>query len=390
MKLRQIIILGSSVLVFAGLGGLSAVLGGMKEPEEKKERIDAKKFVATGKVSYTDVPTSIEAYGRLLSKESLDITAEKGGKLSQGTVPLKAGERFRKGTLLFSIDNEEEVLNLRASKSNFLSDIAGILPYMQIDYPASHKTWQTYFSSVDLSAPLPTLPEPASEKERTFLATKNIFNTYYSIKSREVALGKYKQYAPFEGTYATVSAAQGSVVNPGTRVATIKQTNELELKVAVKLQDIPWVEKGQRAQLRDEQSGKTWEGSVDRISAIVNEQTQSIDVFIKVRNQGQGLYDGMYLHASIPGKTVEHAMEVPRAVMGEGNEVYTIEQDSVLKVHEVTVHKLNANTAVISGLKPGADLVMEPMINAANNMRVYRLEDAHKYPAKAVEDKKED
>lgn len=390
MKKRQIIILGSSILLFGGLIGLSAVLGGMKEPEEKKKRVNARKFVATAPVSYREVPTSIEAYGRLQSKESLDITAEKGGKLKSGSVALKSGERFKKGTLLFTIDSEEEVLNLRASKSNFLSEIAGILPYMQIDHPQSHATWKEYFNTVDITKPLPALPTPRTEKERTFLATKNIFNTYYSLKSREVALNKYSQYAPFEGTYALVTAANGSVVNPGTRVATIKQTDELELKVAVKLSDIAWVEKGQSAVLSDEQSGKKWEGTINRIGAVVNEQTQSIDVFIKVSNQRASLYDGMYLQASIPGKAVPNALEIPRAVLGEGNEVYTIEQDSILKVHTVEVHKLNAGTAVISGLQPGADLVMEPMVNAANNMRVFKLEDADKYPSLIVEEEEED
>lgn len=380
MKVRQIIIL----LAALGIIGLSVfggiLLSALEEPEEEKKRAVVRKFVQTAPVTYTAVPTSISAYGRLKASESLQLIAEKSGTLLQGAVPLKKGEQFAKGTLLYSVQNEEELLNLQASKSNFLSDLAAILPDMQVDFPNSYTQWTAYFNSIDLAKPLPELPTYASDKEKTFLATKNIFNAYYQIKSSEASLRKNKHYAPFRGTISELNTANGSFVSPGTPVATIKQTDELELTVAIKTEDVRWINKGAKVSVIDDKTGDQWAGIIDRIGALVNEQTQSIDVFIRVYPQaGQYLFDGMYLKAVIPGKTVNNALEIPREVLAEGSKVYTIEQDSILKVKQVRVHKLNTQTAVISGLEAGADLVMEPMINAANNQLIYRLQDAGKY-----------
>ena len=100
------------------------------------------------------------AFGRVNSSLPLDLITEVSGKILQGSVPLKEGQRFRKGTLLFKVDNTEANLRLQASKSNFLKDIASILPDLKIDYPDSFELWQSYFNSIDVEQELPELPKP--------------------------------------------------------------------------------------------------------------------------------------------------------------------------------------------------------------------------------------
>ena len=72
----------------------------------------------------------------------------------------------------------------------------------------------------------------------------------------------------------------------------------------------------------------------------------------------------------IPGKKIKDAMEINRSAVFNGNHVYVVE-DSLLKVREVSIHKVNSESVVFTGLQEGDNLVIEPLINAFNNMKVY-------------------
>ena len=83
-----------------------------------------KKYVDTEPVAYSDVRTEVISYGRVKTAQSLDLLSEISGRMHQGNIRLKSGEKFNKGTLLFYIDDKEASLNLKSSKSNFLRDLA--------------------------------------------------------------------------------------------------------------------------------------------------------------------------------------------------------------------------------------------------------------------------
>ena len=59
-----------------------------------------------------------------------------------------------------------------------------------------------------------------------------------------------------------------------------------------------------------------------------------------------------------------------------------------MKVKEITLHKLNPENAIISGLREGESLVVEPLINAHNNMKAYKLEERNDFNVEAEEDTK--
>lgn len=372
MKSRQIIIIIAAVSIIGGAVGLSNFLSKQKEIPEKKEVKEFKKYVKTEKVDYADLQTQVIGYGRVQTAESQELIAEVPGKMTRGEMSLKEGQRFRKGALLYIIDDTEAKLNLQAQKSNFLKDLAAILPDFKIDFPDNFQVWQGYFNAIELEKDLPELPVYRSDKEKTFLATKSIFNSYYSIRSSEVNLKKYKTYAPFDCSIAEVYLQSGSFVNPGSKIAMIMRSDKLELKVAVATNDIDWIKIGNTAYLSSEEGPQTWVGVIVRMGEHVNQNTQSIDVYIAIQLNEHKVYDGLYLKAAIPGKVVNQSMIIPRNAVFNGTQVFVV-KDSLLQVKEIVIQKVNPETVVFSGLRPGEDVVIEPLVNAYNNMKVFKL-----------------
>ncbi|MFY0687393.1 MAG: HlyD family efflux transporter periplasmic adaptor subunit [Cyclobacteriaceae bacterium] len=374
MKKRQFIILGSAIAIIA-LSVLGAKFAAsFKEEPVAKKPPEAKKYVKTVPVAYQDVETVVRAFGRVETAQSLDLLSEVAGRMYQGKVRLKEGSNFKKGTLLFRIDDTEAELNLKSQKSNFLRDLAAILPDMKLDFDENFETWNGYFKNIKLDKDLPILPEVTDDKARTFLATKGIFSNYYNIKSAEVRLKKYNYYAPFDGSISQINFETGAFVNPGTNIGKIIRAGVHELRVSVESKDIAWINEGAPAQITSDESGLSWNGVVTRISDFVNQSTQSVDVYIAIEQTSKRLYDGQFLEATIPAQVIKDGMVIPRNLIYNGNEVFVLE-DTLLKVKEIDIVRLTEQDAVFSGLTEGVDLVSEPLIGAYNNMKVFKNED---------------
>ena len=366
---RKLIVLGSTIGILVLAVVLAGSFASQKEAPENKKPTITKKTVETQKVNYENLKTKVVTYGRVETAQSLDLLSEVPGRMFEGNVRLKVGERFSKGTLLFYIDDEEASLNLKSQKSNFLRDVAAILPDLKIDFNDNFDSWQHYFNSLDIEKTFTSLPKSTLEKEKTFLATKGIYSAYYSIKSAEVRLAKHRYYAPFSGSMMEVSMQSGSFIKSGTKIGKIIRAGVHELKVSVETGDIPWIQPNAPVKIYSDETYQYWDGSVLRISDYVNQNTQSVDVFIAIQSNGQKIYDGQFFKAAIPARTITDGMIIPRNAIYNGNEVFVV-KDSLLKVRRVNVVRLTDDEAIFNGLKEGEDLVMMPLIGAYNNMLV--------------------
>ncbi|MEO0331431.1 MAG: efflux RND transporter periplasmic adaptor subunit, partial [Bacteroidota bacterium] len=290
-------------------------------------------------------------------------------------VNLKPGTNFRKGQLIYRINDAEASLNLQARKSQFLNLIASSLPDFKIDFTEDYSAWQAYFESIEINEPLKPLPEISSNKVKTFLATKNILGEYYSIKSGEENLRKYYQYAPYDGSIVNVNLETGTVVNPGANIARIIRTDQLELEIPVDPKEIRWVDEGAAVEVSSEDGMQSWPGKVIRIADFIDPTTQSINVYVGIEPEpGSGLYDGQYLRATIPGSRLEQAMQIPRRVLINEDQVYVV-KDGMLKSRQVNIEKISQDQVIISpiegiGLSTGDSLVVDLPANAVENMKV--------------------
>lgn len=379
MKYRKLIVFGIAIAIL-GIGFLAMrQFAGMKTLPPERPKPPVTRYVKVNTVSYQHMDTEVIAYGRITSSQPLTMIAEVGGRLLSGQVRLKPGINFKRGQLLCRINDAETRLSLQSRKSEFLNLIASSLPDFKIDFQEDYPAWQKYFENIEIDKSLKEIPAASSNKVKTFLATKNILRDYYSIKSAEENLRKYYIYAPYDGSIATVNLEVGTVVNPGSSIATIIRTDELELEIPVGVSDIQWISEGNPVEVMAENGSKSWKGQITRIADYVDPTTQSINVYVSINaGPNSGLYDGLYLRAVMPGTQLENAMEIPRRVLMNEDEVFIVDE-GVLKTRKVNVQKISRDQALISpvdanGLDEGDSLVVEAPANAIENMKVTTIE----------------
>ncbi len=358
------------IVLLGGSAALSMLFVSMKPEPPRRPDSEMKRFVRAETVNYTDIVSPLRREGRVVSSSEVMLVSEAAGKIEQGELVLRKGTSFRKGELLATIYKDEVELALKARKSRFLTTITTMLPDIKIDYPDSYNAFRDFFNSIDMDNDLPELPEVRSEQLKIFLASRNVLSEYYGIKQDEKRLSRHSLYAPFTGTFTMVNFEVGAYVNPGSQIARMIRTDQLEVEVTVENAQSKWIEKGDKVKVYSATSQTVREGVVVRKSEFVDPTTQSRSIFVKVTNtSGEKLLAGEYKEVEFPGQTIQQAMELPRNAVFNSNEVFTV-VDCKLQKKEIDIHKWNENTLIFSGLDEGEKVVSEPLINVKENTTV--------------------
>lgn len=370
MKKRQIIIvLGLTGILVVSFLFMQFLIAQREDlPRQAPELGD--RWVKTETVQYSQIASTVVAEGRVVSTAEVEVISEASGKIEQGEVPLKKGQSFQKGDTLLTIYKDEAELALKAQKSQFLNRVANLLPDVRIDFPQQYEAFAEFFNSINLDKDFPTMPEMQSEQMKIFLASRNVLNDYYSIKRAEKQLNRHTITAPFDGAFAQVHLQVGAFTGMGGRIASIIRTDELEVEVPVKTSHAKFVNIGDPVELKSEERELNWRGRVLRVSDFVDITTQSRSIFVQVPLSNQApLYAGEYLTAHFSGMTITEAMEIPRSAVDNFNEVFVV-NDGRLKKFEVEIIKVNEQTIIFRGLPEGADVVVQKLINVAENTPV--------------------
>lgn len=356
MKKRQIFIILGAVILIGTVALTRWLMSGAKEPP--RESLKSMRSVRVIKVVNKEVPGAVTFTGRLNAKDKIEIFAEVGGVLLKTQKPFKPGTRYKRGETLLVINNDEARLDLISQKSNLLNLITQLISDLKFDFPDSYPTWQEYLSQFDINQTLRPLPEAASEKERYFIAARNIYNTYYTIKSAESRLAKYRMRAPFSGSVSESNVNPGALVRVGQKLGAFINEGEFELEASLGIIALKNIRTGDVVNLSSSDIPGAWTGKVIRISDAVDPSTQSFQAFISLKTKE--LKEGMYLSGSIATHSFENSIKLPRNVLIGQDQVYVI-RDSAVALQPVRVMQWQEDSVIVGGLEDQQLVVNESL-----------------------------
>ncbi len=363
MKLRHIII----IIIFVAVNGL--VLGtlnfaGANKTEEVENKTTFYPTLNGTTVNNAEENFKIVGFGTISSYNNIDVACEVQGKLIQGTKNLKPGVTYRKGEVLFSINDTEARYNLRARKSGFINIIANLLPDLKTDFSSEYEKWENYIGSIKLNATLPQLPVWSSNKEKIFISTRNVLTEYFNIKSLEEQLRKFTVYAPFNGVVTDVYTTNNSVVNPGTKIMRLVETGNFEIPVSIPTSQSSSIGIGTEVTIYNTNGELKGSGAVIRISDVINKSTQSIDVYVRPKSiDGEEFTEGEYVEVELNQAETHMGMRLPKSAIHD-NYVYTYsKKDSVLTKQPVQILNTNEQGAFIEGLKDNMIVITQEVLS---------------------------
>ncbi len=366
MEKRNIIlsVLGIILVIAAIFGAKLIIDSNVKEKPPVRKTV---KSVFIDTVQNRTVPIVLPANGNITALHKLDLYSEVQGIFRYTSKDFRPGQRYKKGQVLLGIDSEEYRASVQSAKSDLYNNITSIMPDLRLDYPDAFEKWETYLQNFDITKAVPALPETSSDQEKYFITGRGIVSAYYRVKNLEERLYKYTIVAPYDGILTEALVNKGTLIRSGQKLGEFIDPSvyELEVSIAKKFSDLLQI--GEKVKLSNLEGSKSYEGTVSRINGKVNQETQSIRVFIKIDNPE--LSEGMYLEAKLDAKNEKNAIEIPRELLVERSKVFVV-RDSTLNLVEVEPVYFTNNTVVIKGLKDGTRILSASVPGAYSGMLV--------------------
>ena len=168
--------------------------------------------------------------------------------------------------------------------------------------------------------------------------------------------------APISGVVAARYIKNGNMVNLNQPVFKIVDFDPLIALLYVPEVDIHKIKPGQKAEISlDATNGTAYQGSVWRISPIVDPESGTVKVTVAVKDEYGALKPGMFARVKIIYDTHENSLLIPKhAVLSEdGSEtVFVIKDSTAIRQVVETGYSNDLYFEIISGLSPGDQVVV--------------------------------
>ncbi|BDD11466.1 hypothetical protein FUAX_38980 (plasmid) [Fulvitalea axinellae] len=356
MKRKIIVIVACLVLMTVAFFGMKMLAGKKKRPERKPATIETK-TVATTTVHNKNIRAEIPLLGKIEAAERIELYAEVSGAMLKTPKPFLEGVTFQKGELLLSIDSRTQESELRSMRSQLLNLIVQMLPDLKLDYPKSFARWDAYARSFKINEPVKALPETVTDREKYFLAAKNIPKTFYDIQSRESTLAKHRIYAPFSGEITESLIKAGTLIRTGQKLGEFIKPSTFDLEASVPLSDASKIKKGATVTLHATGDSTTYKGKVTRINSAIDRNTQTVNVYAQI--ESHSLKEGMFLTGTASIGVFENCFELPRRLMREDGSVLTLKNGKVITL-KPEILQVKEDVVIVRGFPEGSKILENP------------------------------
>jgi len=275
-------------------------------PPPRRQAEKVVKNVFTKEVINGSYNVQIPSNGVLEAYQRIKITSRVQGLMQTINPLFKSGQSYRKGQILVQIASSEFNSNVIAQRASLYKNLEKIL-------------------------------------------------TFYIIR------------APFDGVLVAANVTEGSLIRPGQELGDFIAPDHYELKVALPKSYVEKIDVGAAVELKSIDTQKKYTGTVSRINAKVNTETQSVEVFIRVSSSE--LKEGVYLEALIGALEFNDVVALDRGLLNGDQELYLVEDDKLV-LKKVEVAHFTDSHAVVRGLKDGVVVVAQPIIGAYQGMEV--------------------
>jgi multidrug efflux pump subunit AcrA (membrane-fusion protein) len=336
------------IVIFASI----RIANPKKEADPTRQRVVQNVYVE--EVKNINIPILIPATGNVIAKERLELFAEVQGIFRSSSHDFKVGQRYEKGQTLISIDASEYRASVQSKKSNLYNLIASIMPDLRLDYKDAYPKWQQYLQDFQIANSTPPLPEFSTEQEKYFITGRNIQTTYYDLKNMEERLMKFNIRAPYSGIVTEALVTKGTLIRSGQKLGEFINTTVYEMEVSVPGNVANFLKIGEEVSLTSLDNTSTFSGTITRINASVNQTTQTVNVFLEIKDAN--VKEGMFLQANIRAKDQENAYKIPRRLLVNETQLFFV-KDSVLDLLNVKPVFFSSEDVVVQGIPEGTLIV---------------------------------
>ena len=343
------------------------------EPEEIATAIRAIR------IKKQSIQLEVLSQGNVLPRIQSELIPEVSGRVKWMSPKLVSGGYFDKDEILLSIDdrdyrssvarNQARVTRAKAEDEHTRFELRRMQELV--------KNKLTSQSSL----------ENALRNERVAQAT--LVEARISLEQAQRDLWRTEIRAPYEGLVRTKRVDLGQFITRGQSVASIYASDSVEVRLPVADRQLAYLDLplGYRGELPDALSPEVvlsttyggqryeWIGKLVRTEAEIDSKSRMINAIVRVDNKFDDghppLPIGLFVAASIKGRTVDNIVSLPRAALRNQNQVLIVDKNNRLRYRSVEVMRFEKDKVIISaGLEDGEVVSISPIQTVIDGMRV--------------------
>lgn len=296
--------------------------------------------------------------GRVEAGQTANVSTRMMGTIDK--IYVREGDRVRAGQLLVSISNRD-VLAKKKQAEAMVAQAEAALQNAKKD----EERFSTLYAQQSVS---PKELENVTLQYRSAQAQYEVARQM--LNEVEVSMGYTQLVAPFSGVVTQKMADEGSMANPGMPLLVVEQGGKFLVSATVSESDITHVRLNDRVSLMVKSTGRTFPGSIERISPSSQSTGGQYMVKITVPDSVQhALMSGMYVNAFIPLSVVrsdvqnEESFVVPESAIVYRDQltgVYLFSDKQTAVLRWVRLGKVTGSEVeVLSGLSQGERFIVQ-------------------------------
>ncbi|HUE36832.1 MAG TPA: efflux RND transporter periplasmic adaptor subunit [Candidatus Acidoferrum sp.] len=242
---RNTIIIGGVVLVLMAIGGFWFF-----------HKHDPPVIVQTEKVARRNLTEIVVANGKIQPVVEVTISPEVSGEIID--LPVKEGQRVKKGDLLVKINPDIYIAALNQAQAGYASSLAAAasakanLEKAQSDYTRNKQLFSSNLVDESDFVGFKVARDVAEAQLES--ATDQVDVSKAAVDSSQDSLNKTTIASPLDGTISKLNSqlgerVLGTVQNEGTEIMVISDLSAMEARVDVGEMDVTGIKPGQKAKL---------------------------------------------------------------------------------------------------------------------------------------------
>lgn len=371
------------------------------KPKTKKSALVSKgTAVDVMDVKQASSRITIRARGTVMPARQVVLGTEVGGKVINVSDNLQPGGKFKKGDIIARVDPSD--YRLAVEQQFALVDSAAAQLQVEESRRAVAKREWEMFGSKGKNA---TNEQLALREPQMRSATTQLKSAKSGLKRARLSVERTLLRAPFDGMVQNRNVDLGQIVGPGAPLMSFVGTRNYWVQISVPVERLIWIsvpgvntnEEGSKVMVShhigDQHIEK--EGRILRLLSDVDPAGHMARLLIEVddplglavnaeteppvqpetpaKTSKLPLLLGSYVEVAIEGREAENVVELDRAALRDGNEVYVLSDDSTLEKRKVEVLWRQEGSVLLSGgLKPGEKIIISPLAAAVEGMKLRR------------------
>jgi len=384
--MKLLIKIGAPIaVVVAGIAIIIGLSAGKAEPE-KNEPVVRPLSMHVALVETRTSQLYVQSQGEVRPRHEILLVPQVSGRIVYIDSNFGEGSAVNPGQTLIKIDPSDYQLAVTRARGR-IAEAEVRLEQEEADARIKAEQWKNWVSDGE--------PTPlALNKPQVAEAKAKLESARADLKAAELDLARTQISVPFKGRIREKRVGLGQLANAGQTLGMAYSTDLVEVRLpltddqlgelGLEIGHQSTYGSGREVIFTANLAGKShnWTGFIVRTDAAVDPTTRLIYATAQVKDpygaaasQGTPFAVGLFVKASIKGKSIDETLIVPRIALRGKDQVYVVSDDNKMEIRTVEVASTTADEVILtSGVRAGEKVIISPVRSAIAGLDVVAID----------------